>query len=193
MASLWLDSFYGSALYKVHIMSPIHGDVTGYLTSDVSLTTNAQWSAMTDQADVASSTAGKAFSVMVGKTALINLFTYQAYQGSEPIDMNFTFTFVATTDALTEVVQPCTTLGKFPLSATANGTLLEPPAYKDKWCSIKTNYMQIVDWLVPVSCTITYSSTLSKAGYPIKGEAAMGFKTKKAITAPDWKGWFPGS
>lgn len=191
MTTLWLDSFYASALYKVKIISPVHGSATGYLTSDVSLTTAANWSAMTDQGDITGVSGMKMFSALVGKTALINMFTYQAYQGSEPIDMNFTFTFIAVTDAKKDVLDKCTLLGKFPLSATASGNLLQPPAFKDNWCSIETNYMKIVQWLVPTSCTVTYSSTLSKSGYPIRGDAAMGFKTKKSITAPDWQGWFP--
>ena len=106
------------------------------------------------------------------------------------MDITFQFAFLGVTDAKSEVVDKCTTLGKIPLSPKTNGMLIESPAYEGKWCSVWTNYMKITQWLVPTSTTITYSSTLSKAGYPVKADVSMSFKTKRAVTAPDFVGWF---
>lgn len=192
MASLWISSFYASGLYKVYIDAPAHGvsNLIAYQTADFSITTSANWTASSDQLDVTNSKWAKYASVATGKTALINMFTYQAYQGTEPMDITFQFAFLGVTDAKSEVVDKCTTLGKIPLSPTASGILVEAPAYEGKWCSVWTNYMKITEWLVPTSTTITYSSTLSKAGYPVKADVSMSFRTKKAVTAPDFTGWF---
>ena len=187
MTQLWFDTFYASDYYAVTLTHPVHGVHLAYMTSDMQINTDANWSTMTDQPLDSLSK----FPAAMGKTMLIDQITYQSYQGTEPLMLTFNFAYIAVRNAAIEVLAKSRNLGRWPLPINADSGVLTPPvASMKRCCDVETKYLSIIDWLLPVSCNITYSSALDKTGYPVKADVSMVFKTKKVVLVEDFMSWF---
>lgn len=186
MPTLWLDSFQASDYYRIILKHPKREDIIGYLTSDLSISTEAQWS---NFAETPFSGFNQKLGV-TGKTTIPWSFTTQTYQGTEPLDISFSLGFISKNNGKTDVVEPMTSLSCWPLPDVSAALLEGPVAPWGKCCSVIGKYFSILDFLLPRNASLTYSSTIGKDGYPVSGTVELTFVTVKAVTVEIMEGWF---
>lgn len=188
MPDLWFDSFYASDFYKVNLYHPVFLEDYAYQTTEMAINTAATYSSPTGQPG--EGVVNNAASVF-GKSAIIDAFTTQTWQGTEPIDLTFNFALIGIRNSAYEVVQKARNLARWPLPIKAEAFTLVPPVDStSRCCDVETKYLYIHDCLLPVSVNITFSSTLDKTGYPVRADVIMNFRTHKAVLVEDFMSWF---
>jgi hypothetical protein len=187
---LWIKQFYNNMDYRVDMTHAYQPTVYGYLTAPLVLSTRSGWSTMVESpfkewSGVAQMTTGRSTQVW--------LATEEAWTGTEPISIQLTMAFIALENTKSEVVEPTLNLLKYPLPPDRTDPI-KPPAKmpQKKGCSLfigLSMYIPETD-LVPVDAQVTYSTVKDHAGYPIRADATVSFKTPRAMSAVDLGGWF---
>jgi len=191
--SLKIEKFKSSYLYRCIIHHPTRGILReAWLTQPVRIGTRSEWSAGSESANTGLwGYAGQRF---LGLTTQTWFNTYQAWQGSQPLDVQFSFTFVAVYDAAKEVMEPTRRLLGWPLSP-GRKTPIRPPVPiespgKGKGITVRAGLHFTIDQLLPVSADVTYGQVYDKNGYPTKADVELQFTTISAMSAVDVDAWF---
>ena len=188
MPTLWIEQIYASPLYRVHLKNPTYdGVITGYLTSQLSITTESEWSALMDNPLEKIS---KVLQVSpLGRSSQTWAFTKQAWGGAEPVTLSFNLGFLAVRNAEKEVLLPAKSLLKWPLSPNRSSPMKLPVSINSSGCSIQHQSF-FINQLLPNSVEVNWSHTFSKDGFPVQAEVSLSFKTMTAISAEDIENWF---
>jgi len=190
---LKIEKFKGSYLYRCIIHHPERGILKeAWLTQPVRIGTRSEWSAGSESANTGLwGYAGQRF---LGLTTQTWFNTYQAWQGSQPLDVQFSFTFVAVYDAAKEVMEPTRRLLGWPLSPSRMTPIRPPVPIEEpgsgRGITVRAGLHFTIDQLLPVSADVTYGQVYDKDGYPTKADVELQFTTISAMSAVDVDAWF---
>ena len=191
---LKIEKFKGSYLYRCIIHHPERGVLKeAWLTQPVRIGTRSEWSSSSEGANTG--LFGYLGQRFIGITNQTWFNTYQAWQGAQPLDVQFSFTFVAVYDAAKEVMEPTRRLLGWPLTKDRTSSVIKPPIDlgapgKGKGITVRAGLHFTIDQLLPVSADVTYGQVYDKDGYPTKADVELQFTTISAMSAVDVDAWF---
>ena len=191
---LKIEKFKSSYLYRCVIHHPERGVLKeAWLTQPVRIGTRSEWSSSGEGANTG--LVGYIGQRYLGIVTQTWFNTYQAWQGSQPLDVQFSFAFVAVNDAAKEVMEPTRRLLGWPLSPDRTGTVIKMPIElevpgRGKGITVRAGLHFTIDQLLPVSADVTYGQVYDKKGYPTKADVELQFTTISAMSAVDVDAWF---
>lgn len=191
---LYIEEFYSSTPYQIKIFLPYSGLVNAYLTTPIEFSTQSSWTDFAHNPFQGSGTTSSvigAGAAAAGFSTTMGAFTFQKWEGTQPIHINFEVGFVGITDTFSEVIDPMRQLTVGPLPPQY-GNPLEPPAnvLSGIWCTIETNWL-FIDGLLPVTANPRWDHTYDESGKrPISGKVALEFMTMRAMDQATVLGWF---
>lgn len=130
MIPLAIENFRASEAYRVKLRCPEVNEVTAFLIAPIMITTQSEWQASGEQ-PFNKDMEAKAQQLSGGQTLTNSLFTLQSWQGSQPISIQVTVGFMATTDAYSQVWVPMRDLLLFPLPIGAAKGFVKGPVSMD--------------------------------------------------------------
>ena len=189
MSELNLEKFFRSSHYKIRMINPQYGTVSASLMEPLVVSTSGSWSAMADQSsDGGILDLGAQY--FKGRSMVIGEFTTQKWAGQNEIEINVKIGFVAIKNAKSEVQDIVAELLQWPLTPQID-TLLKTPldVFGGEYITLQSKSFLIKE-LLPVSVTPTFSQVKSPDGHPIWATVDLVFKTSRAVTGPEVRGWF---
>jgi len=194
---LKIEKFKGSYLYRCRIFRGSDERFRineAWLTQPIRIGTRSEWSAASESSNVG--LPGYLLQRAKGITTQTWFNTYQAWQGSQPLDISFSFTFIAVNDAAKEVMEPTRKILGWPLSPTRDTPMktpfpIEAPG-SGRGMTVRAGLHFTMDQLLPVSSDVTYGQVYDKKGYPTKADVELQFTTMSAMSAKDVDEWFDG-
>lgn len=120
----------------------------------------------------------------------------QAWSNSSPVEIPLELIFEAEKDARSEVYEPMRVLEMLALPSTGIGGLLQAPGPAgliSTGPSLEVSLfigktLEIPQGII-VSVSSTFSSRLTKEGYPISGRSSISYRTSFTPTRADWALW----
>lgn len=191
-----LEKFKNSDTYQIRLIHPNAsigqgGVVIGWLAAPIVVATASSWSNAAEQR-FAGGKIDAAMQWATGRSLTSGAFTYQKWQGPQPVNVSFELAYVATRNAFDEVVKPVRELMKFPLPPEFSAALLKPPVDPfGEVCFASAKWFIIPD-LLPESTQPQFSHVLSRTGHPTSATVTVSFLSKRAVTVKDVEGWFKG-
>lgn len=191
---LYIDEFFASDPYKIKIYLPYQGVIEGWLTSPIEFSTQSSWTDFAHQPFQGSgltSQVGGAVASSGGFSTTMGAFTFQKWEGTQPVHLSFEVGYVGVRDTYSEVVLPMINLAVGPLPPEYGNPLIPPANIMEGiWSWIETQWM-FVDELLPVSATPRFDHTYDALGMrPISGKVALEFQTTRAMDKQTIIGWF---
>jgi hypothetical protein len=188
---LKIEKFKNSDLYKCMLFNPDRGLVdNAYLTQPVQIATQSDWSAFAESPR--QGMAASAIQYATGRSTQVWATTHQSWQGTQPLELHFSFAFIAVNDAYEEVYEPTKKLLTWPLPEDNANPIKTPISLKgdgiEVWIGGEGNL--VIDMLLPRTANVTYVNKYDQNGLPIRGDMEVAFTTMRAMSAQDVLAWF---
>jgi len=188
--SLKLKKFKEVDTYKVTFFNSATGETEeGWLTAPPQITFQSSWTSIAEF-PARGSVADAVYQATRGRSFTVGFFTFQKWEGEEPLNITFELGYVAIKDAFTEVVKPVITISKWCLTEKFSLGTLKPPLNPiTEEIRVVGKYFEIGE-LLPESATIDWGQSIARDGHPTSAKLSFVCKTKRAVDQLDVMMWF---